>query len=110
MKKIAILHGELNSPLQKKALELLSELLLDYTMAYPYCISVSKEVDLSEYRCIYIGTSASNSEVAARSETPLTKPESYRIVVKEDVAVIEGYDDAGVLYGCMDFYNKYHSL
>jgi hypothetical protein len=107
MKKIAILHGELNSPLRKKAIELLSELLLDYTMAYPACIPVGKDVDLAEYRCIYIGTAASNPAIAARSDAPLTKPESYRISVRDDVTVIEGYDDAGVLYGCMDFYNRY---
>lgn len=107
MKKIAILYGELDSPIRKKAVELLSEVLPDYTFSYPYCIPVCEDADLSGYRCIYIGTKASNPYIAAHSDAVLADAESYVISVKNDTVVIEGYDDAGVLYGCMDFYNKY---
>ena len=37
----------------------------------------------------------------------LSKAEEYCISVSDDAVVIEGFDDAGVLYGCVDFYNKY---
>ncbi len=107
MKKLAIIHGELKNELQKRAVEELSSMLLEYTLEYPICIKCDTGRDLSQYRCIYIGTKESNPYVREHSAFTLTKSEEYIISVKDGVAVIEGFDDLGALYGALDFYNKY---
>lgn len=107
IKKIAILHGELRTGLQKKAVAVLSEILLDYTMEYPYCIPCNAAGDLSDYTVICIGTKENNAYLCAHSSTVFTHAEEYAICVKDGRVTIEGSDDAGVLYGCMDFYHKY---
>ena len=55
MKKIAIIYGALRSGVYKKAVEMLSQFLLDYTYEYPVCQAYDLEADYSAYRCIYIG-------------------------------------------------------
>ncbi len=107
MKKLAIIHAEIKNELQKRAIEELSSILLEYTLEYPICQKFDTGADLSEYRCIYIGTKESHPYIREHSDFTLTKSEEYMISVKGGVAVIEGYDDAGVLYGALDFYNKY---
>lgn len=107
MKKIAIIYGNDHTALMKKAVETLSKVLLDYTFAYPVCFAYENGRDYAQYRCIYIGTKNSNSYIAQKSKVHLTEAESYSIFVQEDTVIIEGHDDAGVLYGCVDFYNKY---
>lgn len=107
MKKFAIIYGNLTSDVQRKAVELLSRFLLDEVFEYPECFAYSAAADYSAYRCIYIGTKQDNPYIAQHSEVILDKAEQYRILVKDEVAMIEGSDDRGVLYGCVDFYNKY---
>ncbi len=107
MKKLAIIHGELKTELQKRALEVLSSVLLEYTLEYPICIKCNTGADISAYSPIYIGTKESNSYIRDHSTHILTRSEEYVISVKGGVAVIEGYDDSGALYGALDFYNKY---
>lgn len=107
MKKIAIIYGERNTGLQKKALEVLTEFLLDYTFEYPVCFSGKDSVDLRDYRCIYIGTKENNPYIREHSRAELTHEEAYDIKVEKESILIEGSDDAGVLYGCVDFYNHY---
>ena len=107
MKKIAIVHGEPATEVQKRATEELSSMLLEYTLEYPICIKCDTGADLSEYRCIYIGTKESNSYIREHSDFTLTESEEYMIKVSGGTVIIEGYDDAGVLYGAIDFYNKY---
>lgn len=107
MKKIAILHGTLDTGLRKKAVAALSEILLDYTFEYPYCIPAGEPRDLSAYTVIYVGTKENHPYLRAHSTSVLTHPEEYVITVKNGTVTIEGSDDAGVLYGCMDFYHKY---
>lgn len=107
MKKIAIVYGELKNDIQKKALELISSVILEQTIAYPVCAKYSDFNDAESFRCIYIGTKKNNPYIAKESKKTLTKEEEYYISVTEDRVIIEGYDDAGVLYGCVDFYNKY---
>ncbi len=106
MKKLAIVYGEKKTPLQKKAIAILSELLLDYTYEYPYCLSCG-DAAAEAYRCIYIGTKGNNAYIRAHSSYMLTHREEYAFWVENDTVCIEGYDDASVLYGCLDFYNKY---
>lgn len=108
MKKIAIIYGALRSGVYKKAVEMLSQFLLDYTYEYPVCLAYDPEADYSMYRCIYIGTREDNAYIAkvAESQEQL-QPQGYRIKVASGTVTIEGADDAGLLYGCIDFYNKY---
>ncbi len=63
--------------------------------------------DMSEYKPIYIGTKESNPYIHSTSQKMLSKEEEYFIKVENNTVVIEGFDDAGVLYGVLDFYNKY---
>lgn len=107
MKNTAIIHGELKNSIQERAVEEMTKILLDYICEYPICIKYNENVCLDDYRCVFIGTKSSNPYIANNSISELSLPESYSIGVKNDTVVIEGYDDAGVLYGVLDFYNKY---
>lgn len=107
MQKNAIIHGKLDSAIRKKAIAVLSEILLDYTYTYPLCFSHDTDADLSLYRCFYIGTKENHPYLVAHSQNALEHSEEYAITVKDNTVMIEGFDDAGVLYGCMDFYNRY---
>lgn len=107
MKKIAIIYGALHNGIQKKAVEMLSQLVLDYTLEYPVCLPCDPQRDDSRWRCIYIGTRENNAVLRSQpAEAPLCA-QGYSIRVTRDTAYIEGGDDAGVLYGCMDFYNRF---
>lgn len=106
MKSTAIIYGEFCGA-QKKAVEILTEFILDYTFEYPICLKASDFVDDGTFRCIYIGTKKNNPYISANSNKVLSHPEEYYINVRNDTVMIEGSDDNGVLYGCMDFYNKY---
>ena len=107
MMKNAILYGEIHSGVQRKAVETLSRILMDYCKDYPVCIQYEEGTDYTAYRQFYIGTKKTHPYIARTSETVLSTQESYHICVKDDCVVIEGFDDVGVLYGCVDFYNKY---
>jgi len=107
MKKNAIIYGASVSPVQKKAFAVLSQILMDSADQYPVCFSYDGSADYSAFRCFYIGTKGNNPYISANSRLQLTCPEEYGISVENDTVIIEGFDDAGVLYGCVDFYNKY---
>lgn len=107
MSQFAIIYGEAENGIQKKAVENLSEFLLDYTYEYPVCIKYEDGLDLGNYRCIYIGTKQNNRYINDNSDVCLECEEEYFIKVQNDTVIIEGFDDNGVLYGCIDFYNKY---
>ncbi len=106
MKRVAIIYGSLTA-LQKKAVEVLGELLIEYTEEYPMCFEYGKPFERDNFYSIYIGTKESNLYIQKNSKSVLTKPEEYYIKVSGNTVIIEGYDDSGVLYGCVDFYNKY---
>lgn len=107
MRQIKIIYGQAETGPQKKAIEVLTGFLLEYTQQYPVCEKYSEHKENKDCFPIYIGTRDNNPFVAGGDPVPLTKAEEYRITVKNDTAIIEGFDDAGVLYGCVDFYNKY---
>lgn len=107
MKNIAILYGECSNGVQKKAIELLTKLIVDYTLKFPICLHISDKRELSNYTPIYIGTRENNLYIADNTDSALEHPEEYRISVKNGSIMIEGSDDRGLLYGCADFYNKY---
>lgn len=107
MKKIAIIYGSASNGVQKKALEVLTKSLLNYTIDYPTCIAADQPVKKELFgQLIYIGTKENNPYLAAMENHP-TATEGYTITVKDGVVYIEGKDDGGVLYGCVDFYAKY---
>ena len=91
MKKIAIIYPSNPNELQKRALEILSSTILDYTKEYPICLPENHETDTSAFRLIYIGTRASNRYIGTDTE-PLCVSEEYRITVRNDTVTIEVYD------------------
>ena len=107
MKKIAIIYPRNLNEIRKRALEILSSTVLDYTQEYPVCVSDEHAEELSDFRRIYVGTKESNTYIAAHSQVRLTSSEEYCIFVEDDTVVVEGYDDAGALYGAVDFYDRY---
>ncbi len=107
MKNTVVYYGEYKTPVQKKAVEVLSELLLDYTGNYPAFYKVGDKIESNDQKIIYIGTKNDNKYISDNSTAVLTTPEEYCITICNDVIMIEGYDDAGVLYGVVDFYNRY---
>lgn len=107
MKKLAIIYGKLETELQKRAIEELSSVLLEYALEYPICQKIDTGADIGDFRCIYVGTKESNPYIKDHSTETLTKSEEYAISIKGGVGIIEGFDDAGALWGVLDFYNKY---
>ena len=109
MKKNAIIYGSLpENGIIENAVRRLSEIILDYTGEYPICFSDDTDSAAKESRRFYIGTAESNPAVAALAKG-LERPEEYRITVADDTVTVAGHDDAGVLYGCIDLYDKYLS-
>ena len=107
MKKNVILYGNTDSGIQKKALEILTECLLDQTMEYPVCLPADTDADLTGCRLFCIGTRENNARLRARTDAPLREFQQYRITAENDAVYIEGADEQGVLWGCVDFENKY---
>lgn len=107
MKKATVVYGALSTPVQKKALEELSRILLAYTDAYPTCVPCTEEIEKNDSLLIYIGTKENNPYVASHSTSALSRAEEYHLRVEQNAVFIEGYDDVGVLYGVVDFYAKY---
>ena len=107
MKRIALVYGSKENKIQHKALEILGEFLLEYTEEYPMCFSADQTFDEDKFICIYLGTKENNCYIRENSNVQLTKRESYHIWVHNGTVMIEGADDNGVLYGCVDFYNRY---
>ena len=107
MKKIAIIYPKNLNELRKRALEVLSSTLLDYTKEYPVCVADDCAEEVSDFRRIYIGTKESNRYIAENGNGEWSSAEEYRISVKNDTVIIDGSDDAGVLYGAIDFYDRF---
>ena len=107
MKKFAIIYSDASTPLQRKAIEVLSTFLQDYNIEYPLCCKYEDMPELAEYRIIYIGVQGTNPAFEGVICQKLTHSEEYAVRVKDDTVYIMGYDDLGVVYGCVDFYNKY---
>ena len=107
MKKLAVICGGYETGIQKKAVDRLTEILLDYTCEYPVCRLAADFTPDESFRCVYIGTAENNPYIAKACGEPPTTAEAYRIIVRDDSVYIVGADDAGVLYGCCDFYDRY---
>ncbi|MBQ8893527.1 MAG: hypothetical protein IJ043_03865 [Clostridia bacterium] len=107
MRKTVVIYGSKDTPLMRKAIEVLSQTLLDYIGSYPASFQYDAATDYSKYRCIFIGTKNNHPYIAQSTQTVPPHAEAYAISVQNDTVIIEGSDDAGVLYGCIDFYNQY---
>ena len=98
MKKNAIICNELSTKsVIGNAIKRLSEIILDYTGEYPMCFA--------DAACVPEGA----RHIYLKKTEELSKDEEYRITVLSDTVTIEGADDNGILYGCVDFYDKYLS-
>lgn len=106
MKKFAIIYGSSLSPLRRRAVEELTAMLLEYTDVYPVCLKSDDGTEPADLVRIYIGTAKDNAYIGASSKNP-TKSEGYALTVRDNTVIIEGADEAGVLYGAIDFYNVY---
>lgn len=105
MKPIIIVHGK-KSKIMNNAVRMLTETILDFCNILPECVSHKDFVRDTERTYIFIGTKQNNNFIKSNSKDILTKNEEYKITVNGDI-VIEGFNEAGVLYGCIDFYEKY---
>ena len=81
MKKFSIIYGSAENGLQKKAIEVLSEFLLDYTFAYPTCFKCDEEIPCDDRVYIFIGTKENNRYIKENSKAMLTHSEEYSIRV-----------------------------
>ena len=106
MKKLAIVYAAYETPMEKKAVALLTEFLTDYAQEYPVCVPLSKADALcsEEWRKIYVGTE--NTLSMDKLHAPEEK-EGYVIRVENGDVCILGRDENGMVYGCIDFYNHY---
>lgn len=109
MKKTAIVYGSYTG-VTVKAVELLTEILLDSTGEYPACISAAEFERKENVRYIFVGTKENNDLISQMSELTFSEAEEYVIRVQDDEVLIEGADEGGMLYGCVDFYCKYVML
>lgn len=107
MKKTVIVYGKAETDIQKKALEMFSRLVLEYTAEYPALYTASEYTEKENERAIFIGKREDHPCLSVMEEMPPAYAESYRITVKNDTVYIEGSDDVGTLYGCMDFFDRY---
>ena len=107
MRRIEIVYGKTENKIVKNAIKFLSEIFLDYTYEYPICLDVADAPASADALRVYIGTKDENPYIEEHSQTDLSRPEEYSITVSDGVCVIEGFDYSGVLYGAIDFYNKY---
>ena len=96
MKKTYIVYnGNLND--FKKAIECVTKILVSCTGAYPACISLAEYTPKADSRCVFL-------DITPKA---LKRKEEYLIKIQNDDIYISGFDKAGLLYGCVDLYNKY---
>ena len=103
MKKFAIMH----SGNEIRAIEILTEFLLDYTLEEPVCFKYGESLPAGDAVKIYLGRSENLPKAFGSLSAHPQKEQGYAITVKNGDVYIEGFDAAGLLYGCIDLYNKY---
>lgn len=97
MKPIVIYYQSYETPMEKRAVNLLSSYLLDYTLDYPL-VFPEEQAYPGECHEIHL---AHGVEALG-----LTTPEEYLIRVVDGVSYIWGYDQAGLLYGVVDYITR----
>jgi len=99
-----------DNPILTNAVRLLTQILLDATVEYPVCVKEADYRPQEDFRPFFIGTPENSGFVRSLSREIPTLPEEYVITVENDQVVIAGTDANGVLYGCVDFFNRYLTL
>lgn len=120
MKNNFIVVYDRYSGLTKKALEMINATVSDYYRDFLPFVSADKlsVEELNNNSLILVGQKDSNDYIAKAIDcgavAPAEKPQGYSIAVTDSVwnsekqmIVICGYDESGVLYGAVDFINKY---
>ena len=98
MRRFAIICTENPGATEKRAVAILSELLLNINLEYPICLS--KQDALPEDYTPIVFTFNDGGD-------PLSYPEEYRITVKDEKITVCGHDEGGILYGAIDLYQIY---
>jgi hypothetical protein len=120
MQKRWLLITDAYDGLEKYATNLLSSAISGYI---PYVLPVKRFADISnedlrENNVVIVGKHSANSAIKLAEEQGVVVvpqvSEGYSVYVGESVynselqmIAIVGYDESGVLYGCVDFCNKY---
>jgi hypothetical protein len=119
MSRWIVIYGKYEG-LEKKAINMINgavfELYNDYLSFYESCV-VGDEL-LKNNNLIIVGTNTDNriiSDLYNREVIKLSdKPQGYSIAVTDSpfnsnnqIMLIAGYDESGILYGAADFINKY---
>ena len=105
--KMAILYSAYETPLQKKAVALLTEFLMEFTYEMPVCLPVGS--DAHAFRTVRVGTVDRDPDLAALmgADKENMHPEGFKLLVKDGQSYILGGSDLGAVYGCVDYYNRY---
>jgi len=120
MKKCWLLVSDSYMGLEKYGVDMLAKAVAGYI---PYVLPVKtykdvSEKELQENNIIFVGKKGANATLCTYEEKGLVnvpdKAEGYSVYVGESVynpeaqgIAIVGNDEHGVLYGCVDFCNKY---
>ena len=102
--KFALIHPKDLSPVIKKALEVLSRRLCDHTGEFPACLPCGSEPE--DCTLFFIGRAEQNPSVARRNLIVPQKSGGYALEISGGNVYIDGFDDPGVLYGCVDFFAR----
>ena len=96
MRRFAIIHSAKPSEIEKRAIAILSELLLNINIEFPICIAEGEALP-DGYTPIKLGY----------DRETLSSCEEYRISVKDEKINVFGFDGSGLLYGVVDLYAVY---
>ena len=105
MEKMAILYSAYETPLQKKAVALLTQFLMEFSYEMPVCLPYGS--DTQDFRTVRVGTVDRDPDLAVLLDGKNVHPEGYVIRVKDGHSLILGGSDLGAVYGCIDYYNHY---
>ena len=105
MEKMAILYSAYETPLQKKAVALLTQFLMEFSYEMPVCLPYGS--DTQDFRTVRVGTVDRDPDLAVLLDGENVHPEGYVIRVKDGHSLILGGSDLGAVYGCIDYYNHY---
>ena len=105
MDKMAILYSAYETPLQKKAVALLTQFLMEFSCEMPVCLPLGS--DTQPFRTVRVETADRDPALALEMNAADLEPEGYVIRVRDGHSVILGGSDLGAVYGCVDYYNHY---
>ena len=107
-----IIYGSYDG-IQKEAVKRLYAIVSKHTGKLSCCLAGKvDEKELNDFNIIFVGTKKNNKflneySFEEKAEGYYIKVEKSKYNQENQVVVISGADDMGVLYGCVDFENKY---